>query len=80
MQRCVRVIRGILAPAATPRDIIVRLNAEIHKAFAAPDLKERLAGMGIEPRMDTPEQFASFIKSETARYAAVIKNAGIKSE
>lgn len=71
---------GILAPAATPRDIIGRLNAEIHKALSAPAMKERLAGLGIEPMTDTPEQFASFIKSETVRYAKVIKAAGIKPE
>ena len=71
---------GILAPAATPRDIITRLNAELTKALTAPDLKERLATAGIEPVTGTPEQFAAFIKSETARYATVIKDAGIKPE
>ena len=71
---------GILAPAATPRDVIARLNVEINKALAAPDMKERLARMGIEPMTDTPEQFTSFIKSETVRFAKVIKAAGIKPE
>ena len=71
---------GILAPAATPRDIIARLNAELTKALTSPDLKERLAAAGIEPVTGTPEQFAAFIRSETARYAKVIKDAGIKPE
>jgi tripartite-type tricarboxylate transporter receptor subunit TctC len=71
---------GILAPAATPREIIVRLNAELAKALAAPEMKERLGAAGIEPMTTTPEQFAAFIKSETARYAKVIKDAGIKAE
>ena len=71
---------GFLAPAATPREIITRLNAELNKALTAPDLKERLAAAGIEPVTGTPEQFADFIKSETARYAKVIKDAGIKPE
>ena len=71
---------GILAPAGTPRDIIVKLNGELNKALTSPDLKEKLAGAGIEPVTGTPEQFASFIKSETARYAKVIKDAGIKAE
>ncbi len=71
---------GILAPAGTPREIITRLNAELVKALSAPDLKEKLAGIGIEPKTDTPEQFAAFIKSETERYAKVIKAAGIKGE
>ena len=71
---------GMLAPAATPRELIVRLNAELTKALTAPDLKERLGAAGIEPMTGTPEQFAAFIKSETARYAKVIKDAGIKPE
>jgi tripartite-type tricarboxylate transporter receptor subunit TctC len=71
---------GILAPAATPREIIARLNAEIVKALTAPEMKERLATAGIEPVTSTPEQFGVFIKSETARYAKVVKDAGIKPE
>jgi tripartite-type tricarboxylate transporter receptor subunit TctC len=69
---------GILTAAATPRDIITRLNGELTKALTAPDLKERLAGAGIEPMTSTPEQFANFIRSENARFAKVIKDAGIK--
>ena len=71
---------GILAPAGTPRDIVNRLNLELHKAVAAPDVRERLTTAGVEPMTNTPEQFASFIKSETVRYAKVIKDAGIKPE
>ena len=68
---------GILAPAATPRDITARLNAELHKALAAPDLRDRLAANGIEPVTSTPDEFASFIRSETFRYAKVIREANI---
>lgn len=71
---------GMLAPAGTPRAIIDRLNAELHKALASADLKERLANAGVEPLTNTPEQFAAFIKSETVRYAKAIKDAGIKLE
>jgi tripartite-type tricarboxylate transporter receptor subunit TctC len=71
---------GILAPAGTPREIVNRLNSEIHKALASADLKERLANAGVEPLANTPEQFADFIKSEIVRYAKVIKEAGIKIE
>jgi len=71
---------GILAPAATPREIIARLNAELHKALAAPDLRERLAANGIEPVTGTPEQLSGFIRSETLRYAKVIKAANIAVE
>ena len=71
---------GILAAAATPRDIIARLNSELTRALTSADLKERLAGAGIEPKTDTPEQFGNFIRSENARFAKVIKDAGIKAE
>lgn len=71
---------GILAPAGTPRPIIDRLNAEIHKALASPDLKGRLAKSGVEPMTSTPEQFSSHIRSETVRYAKIIKDAGIKAQ
>jgi len=71
---------GILAPAATPRELVGRLNAELGKAFAAADLRERLAASGIEPMTGTPEQFGNFIRSETARYAKVIKAANITIE
>ena len=71
---------GILAPAGTPQAIVSRLNTEINKALASPDLKDRLVAAGIQPTGGTPEQFASFIRSETVRYAKVIKDAGIKPE
>ncbi len=71
---------GMLAPAGTPRAIIDRLNSELHKALASPDLKERLANAGVEPLTDTPEHFAEFIKAEMARYAKVVKDAGIKTQ
>jgi tripartite-type tricarboxylate transporter receptor subunit TctC len=71
---------GILGPAGLPSNLVTRLNAEINKALAAPDLKEKLIAAGIQPVGNTPEQFASFIKSETVRFAKVIKEAGIKPE
>lgn len=71
---------GILAPAGTPREIVNRLNSEIHKALASADLKQRLANSGVEPLISTPEHFADLIKSEIVRYAKVIKEANIKAE
>jgi tripartite-type tricarboxylate transporter receptor subunit TctC len=71
---------GILAPAGTPREIINRLNSEVKKALASPDLKERLANSGVDPLTSTPEQLASYIKSETVRYAKIIKDSGITAQ
>jgi tripartite-type tricarboxylate transporter receptor subunit TctC len=71
---------GILAPAGVPRDIINRLNAELNKAIATPDLKEKFAANGVDPLGGTPEQFGSYIRSESVRFGKVIKDAGIKAE
>ena len=73
----VAVWYGILAAGGTPREVITRLHGEIVKALAAPDVRERLINAGIDPWPNTPEQFASFIRSETERYTKVIKSAGV---
>ena len=71
---------GILAPAGTPRPIIDRLNGELQKALSSADAKQKLAAAGVEPMVNTPEQFAAFLKSEIARYAQIVKTANIKAE
>ena len=68
---------GILGPAGMPDPIVNRLNSEINKALAAPDMKERLLTAGIQPLGGTPEQFGNFIRTETQRFARIIKDAGI---
>jgi tripartite-type tricarboxylate transporter receptor subunit TctC len=71
---------GILTPSGVPREIIGRLNAELVKALAAADLRDKLAAAGIEPITNTPEQFAEFIRSEAVRFGKVIREAGIKGD
>jgi tripartite-type tricarboxylate transporter receptor subunit TctC len=71
---------GLLAPAGTPKDVIVKLNAEANKALAAPDVREKLAAAGIEPAGGSPAQFAEFIQSEMQRWAKVAKAAGVEPE
>ena len=71
---------GILTSAGTPPNLVGRLNAEIGKALASADLKERLTTAGIEPRSTSPEQFSAHIKSEKVRFAKVIQDAGIKPQ
>jgi tripartite-type tricarboxylate transporter receptor subunit TctC len=68
---------GPLAPAKTPASIITRLNGELQKMVQRRDVLDRLANEGIEPMSGTPEQFSAHIKSEIARWAKVIKAAGI---
>ena len=71
---------GMLAPAGTPRAIVTKLHAEFVKAITQPDVKERLNAQGLDVVASTPEQFSTHIKSETAKYARVIKQLGLKAE
>jgi tripartite-type tricarboxylate transporter receptor subunit TctC len=71
---------GVLAPAGTPKDVVAKLNGEINKALAAPDVRQRMLDAGIEPAGGTPQQFTTFIQSEMAKWAKVAKTAGIEPE
>ena len=71
---------GIVAPAGTPREIVARLNAEIRRIVATPELRARLDAEGAIPAADSPEAFAAFIASEIARWSAVLKRAGIEMQ
>jgi len=70
----------LVVPAATPKDVVARLNREAVKALSASDVRERYAGMGVEPTGSTPEQAAAYLKSETDKYAKVVKAIGLKIE
>jgi tripartite-type tricarboxylate transporter receptor subunit TctC len=69
---------GILAPAGTPREIIVRFNREINEVFQLPDIRTLLANQQIEIAGGTPEAFAELIKRETERWGPVIRATGAK--
>jgi tripartite-type tricarboxylate transporter receptor subunit TctC len=71
---------GVFVPAGTPRPIVEKLNADLVKVLADPDLKKRYADLGVEPVSSTPEFLADFVRAEAARYAKLIKEAGIKVE
>jgi tripartite-type tricarboxylate transporter receptor subunit TctC len=71
---------GILGPAAMPREVVQRLNAEIGKAVAAPEVRERLASLGVEPRTGTPDEFGAIVDNYTKRWARVVKDNNIKVE
>lgn len=71
---------GVLAPAGTPRAIIARLNTELGRVMHAPDLKERFAATGTEPRTSTPEEFADYIRQEIAKWGKVVRDAGLKAD
>jgi tripartite-type tricarboxylate transporter receptor subunit TctC len=69
---------GIVAPPGTPKEIVDRLNAEIGKAVAMPDIREHLEALGADPASDTPEQFSAYIAAETAQWLKVARAAKIK--
>ena len=72
--------QGVLAPAATPREIIAKLNHEIVRAINLPDVRRQLVAQGYEPAGDTVEQFAQYIKAEISKWSRVIKAAGLAAE
>jgi tripartite-type tricarboxylate transporter receptor subunit TctC len=76
----VNIWYGFLAPAATPAPIVSKLNAEIAKVLAMPDIRERLLTQGMDPFISSPEQFATLIKSDLAKFTRIIKSANIKLE
>jgi tripartite-type tricarboxylate transporter receptor subunit TctC len=71
---------GLLAPAKTPSAIIRKLHLETARALALPDLRAKLADLGFEAIGNSPDEFAAIIKSETPKWAKVIKDSGIKPD
>ena len=72
---------GLYMPAATPREIVMRVNADVVKVFNQPDAKQRMLGQGLDYGMYvTPEAHAAYVKSEFTRWGKVIREAGIKAE
>ena len=76
----VAVWQSIVAPAGTPRDIIAKLNAELGRISQLPESRDKLRAAGIEPTTSTPEELGAFIRAETAKWGAVIRDIGLKIE
>jgi tripartite-type tricarboxylate transporter receptor subunit TctC len=70
----------LLAPAGTPHAIVTRLNTEIAQVLRMNEVRERLIAQGLDPAGGTPAEFATKIKDELAKWARVIKAAGLKAE
>ena len=68
---------AMFAPAATPKPIIARLNEELVRALASPDMREKLAQTGVNAESSTPEQLQKHLRAEVAKWAKVVKAAGI---
>ena len=69
---------GILVPAGTPRDIIMRLNAEINNALSDPAMKQALTAAGLKPVGGSPDAFSRFLKEEASKWGVLIKQLGIE--
>jgi tripartite-type tricarboxylate transporter receptor subunit TctC len=70
---------GLLAPAGTPAPIVGKLYQEAAKLAAQPDMREKFAQLGLDSVGNPPDELAAIIKSDTAKWAKVIKDAGIKA-
>jgi tripartite-type tricarboxylate transporter receptor subunit TctC len=76
----VTVWYGLCAPAAVPKAILAKLNTDLHKALNSADVQRRLTEQGVDPAPSTPEQFAAFIRTETEKWARVVKDAGVPQQ
>jgi len=76
----VEQLYGLLAPAGTPREIVMVLNAEAAKAMQAADVRDKLLADGSEVAVSTPEELKEWIVTEIAQWSTVIKAAGVKPE
>ena len=69
---------GVVAPAATPKDVVAKLNAEINRILALPDVKERFGAAGIDIVGGAPELFDKLIREQVTTWGKVVKDANIK--
>jgi tripartite-type tricarboxylate transporter receptor subunit TctC len=70
---------GLVAPAGTPRDIVLRLNAEVQRVLGLPEVKQRFVDLGMTAERSTPDEFEAFVGAEADKWAKVIKDADIKA-
>jgi tripartite-type tricarboxylate transporter receptor subunit TctC len=71
---------GVMAPVSTPADIVAKINAAINDTLRSPDMKDSMAKLGMDAKIGSPQDFATFIKEETPRWTAIVKSTGVKLE
>jgi len=73
-------IVGVLAPARTPREVVAKINRDINEVVSAPEISLRFAEMGARPALMTPQQINTLVKNDVARFARIIKSAGVQTQ
>jgi tripartite-type tricarboxylate transporter receptor subunit TctC len=71
---------GLVSPAAVPRDIVSKLNAEVVRIIGLADVKRNLASQGADPLVMTPDEFSAFMKAETSKWAKIVKASGARAD
>ena len=71
---------GLLAPAGTPREVVMKIHGAASRATQEPAVRKRFLDDGVEPVAGTPEQFAAVIRNDMAKWEKVVKSAGVKPE
>ena len=71
---------GVLAPAATPKPVVEKLSADVNRVLADAGVRERMHALGAEPSVNTPDEFARFIREDQAKWARLMREAGIRPE
>ncbi len=71
---------AVFAPAGTPRDVVLRVNAEMQRVFKLPDVVDKLKALGLEPWISSPEELARYQGTEITKWAKVVKDSGAKAE
>src|SRR3954468_2440303 len=71
---------GVFAPAGVPQDLVNRINSEVSRALASPDVRERLQQVGLDWKANTPGEFAEFLREEVKKWAQAVKDSGAKAD
>jgi tripartite-type tricarboxylate transporter receptor subunit TctC len=71
---------GYFAPAATPKQVIAKVNADMQVILASPEMRTKLAPLGAEPAPTTPESFSKYVRAEIDKWAKVVKDSGAKAD